>query len=136
MAPNGKTVRDLLIQRGQEIRKEKEDPGFFAGCVAKTIREAATYKRGFIVTDWRLLVELERLAAEFPKAHLLCVRIRRTGQMESPVKDDLTEHELDDYPFDIEITNRGTSIHDLTQELLTQFAAYNIIQERTDSGAE
>ena len=50
LAPNGKTVRELLIQRGQEIRAEKEDPGFFARLVAKQIQMLDTL---CVISDWR-----------------------------------------------------------------------------------
>jgi hypothetical protein len=102
----GKTVRDLLIQRGQEIRAEKNDPGFFARQVAKKILKSNPSVL-HVVSDWRLHVELETLKQELPDIHLFTVRIQRNGQVQSPVVDSLTEHELDSYSFDYVLKNAG-----------------------------
>ena len=106
LAPNGKTVRELLIQRGQEIRAEKNDLGFFARQVAKEIHKAE--QSGLhVVSDWRLPIELETLKQEFPDMRIVTVRIQRDGQEESPVADSLTEHELDTYFFEYVLKNAG-----------------------------
>ena len=115
---NGLTVRDLLIQRGQAIRKEQNDPGFFARCVAQEIQGLSAVQTRFVIADWRLHCELEALKNTL--AHLnpqfITVRVRHAAQTESPVKDSLTEHELDNFPFDVVITNKGT-LMELYQEI-------------------
>jgi hypothetical protein len=106
----GRTVRDLLISRGQGIRTEKQDPGFFARIVAKQIKEATA---PVVVTDWRLLIELDTLAEELENP-IHKIRIFRRGLLESPVSHS-TEHQLDDYRFDDYIENPGTTHEELKQ---------------------
>ena len=112
----GKTVRELLIQRGQEIRKERNDPGFFARMVAREIQlnSANTH---VVITDWRLPIELDTLETEIQRKSLLKIRIQRTGLSSSPVKDTFTETQLDSYPFDFTLKNPGTSQTDLFQQI-------------------
>lgn len=117
----GKTVRELLIQRGQEIRKERNDPGFFARMVAREIQLNSTNMHA-VITDWRLPIELETLETEIQRKSLLKIRIQRNGLFSSPVKDTFTETQLDLYPFDFTLENPGT-----TREALFQQIQYNLI---------
>ena len=109
---DGTTVRERLIQRGQEIRKELNDPGFFARCVAHEIKGLAAIQSRFVIADWRLRCELDALKDELAPLNpqFITVRIQREGQTESPVKDSLTEHELDDFSFDMILKNPKTMI--------------------------
>lgn len=117
LAPNGKTVRELLIQRGQEIRAEKNDLGFFARQVAKQI--LATENTLCAISDWRLEVEFETLKQELPTAEIHTIRIQREGQEASPVGDALTEHELDFFPFEYMLKNSGTNKDTLAVRITT-----------------
>jgi dephospho-CoA kinase len=116
---NGKTVRDLLIQRGQEIRREKKDSGYFARIVAKQIQTLLNMKSStelVVITDWRLPIEYEVI-----KKNLTCpiytVRIQRQGLTKSPIKDSETESQLDNYIFDYVIENNGVSLESLKMEI-------------------
>lgn len=113
---DGKTVRDVLIFRGQQIRAEKKNPGYFAEITANQILDNFCEKA--VISDWRLLCELQSLKQFFfMNTRLITVRINRIGQEDSPVKDSLTEHELDDFPFDIVIENPGSSWQGLEKEI-------------------
>jgi dephospho-CoA kinase len=113
MLPCGKTVRQLLIQRGQEIRAEKNDPGFFAKGILEKIRHT---ENPVVITDWRLLAELSVIdygcRVDLGRPTYM-IRVVRKGQTQSPVEDSLTEHQLDDAPFDRTIENPGTSLDEL-----------------------
>jgi dephospho-CoA kinase len=117
MLPCGKTVRQILIQRGQEIRSEKNDPGFFAKGIFENIRQTS---KPVCITDWRLWAEHEvidygcRVDLERPT---YMIRIRRKDQNTSPVKDSLTEHQLDTITFDSIIHNPGTTLEELKIEV-------------------
>lgn len=117
LASNGKSVRELLIQRGQEIRAEKNDPGFFARLVAKQL--LTNQETLCVISDWRLQTELETLQQELPEAEIHTVRIQREGQVASPVEDSLTEHELDCFPFDYTLKNTGTNKDTLAVRITT-----------------
>ena len=118
----GKTVRQLMNQRGQEIRAEKGDPGYFARFVGeqicKDLNEIESTQR-FVITDWRLPVELltlESVLASYGVC-ILKVRIYNSLQVESPVKDHITENQLDRYIFDAHIQNDGVSYAALEKEI-------------------
>ena len=112
----GKTVRDHLIQRGQEIRIEQGDPGYFARKVYNQLNPSKNY----VITDWRLLAEYKALA-DF-NLNVVTVRIKMNGQETSYVKDSLTEHELDNFPFDAILINTGQNMESLEEELLKKLA--------------
>lgn len=118
---DGKTVRDILIFRGQQIRAEKGKPGYFAEITAERILDGLCDK--VVISDWRLLCELQTLKEFFfMNTKLVTVRVKRTGQTESFVKDSLTEHELDDFPFDIVLENPGSSLQGLHNEIRKKLA--------------
>jgi hypothetical protein len=101
----GKSVRELLIKRGQEIRQEQKNLGYFAEQVAKKIEKQ---DGKYVISDWRFLEELQTIR-EFCKAEkILTMRITRRGQEESQVKDLITEHYLDFFPFSYRLENPGT----------------------------
>jgi hypothetical protein len=112
MLSHGKTVRECLIQRGQEIRLEKGDPGFFARQVCHKIQQLPENQH-FVIPDWRFPVELETLQQELPDRRIFQVRIQRLNQESSGVLDEFTEHQLDSWSFDIILQNPGTSMKDL-----------------------
>lgn len=117
MLPSGKTVRQMLIQRGQELRKD--NPGLFAQCVARQIELDDRIPTGYVIPDWRLPIEILTLQQRLPE-HLytiLTVRVNRANHS-SPVGDAYTEHQLDTYPFNIELENPGTTLEALQQELV------------------
>lgn len=127
MLPCGKTVRQLLIQRGQEIRAEKNDPGFFAKGIFETIRLT---DRPVCITDWRLWAEHDiidygcRVDLGRPT---YTIRIRRKDQIESPVQDSLTEHQLDTARFDTILENPGTTLDELEVEVDRMLRTLNIL---------
>lgn len=122
----GKSVRELLIQRGQEIRKEQGDPGFFARIVATEIQNlvsSGSAPEGIVITDWRLPVEYEVLkkTIHFP---IVKIRVRRWGQTESPIRDSETERQLDSWSFDFTINNLGTHLGSLEIEISQKLIDY------------
>jgi hypothetical protein len=117
--PNGDTIRDVLIRRGQEIRSQVKDPGYFANCIANLILNDDTIPNGYVLSDWRLMVEYETLVKRLsPGTTVLTVRVYRRGQTESPVVDAYTEHGLDTILFDITLENPGTTLEELENEIV------------------
>jgi hypothetical protein len=119
---NGKTIREMLIKRGQEIRKEK-GTDYFAKIVADQIQALgpmSVEEQLVVVTDWRLPIELDILQKilNYP---LYKVRIQRKGQAQSPIKDSETETQLDTFPFDFIIDNDGLSLESLHNEINDKF---------------
>jgi hypothetical protein len=119
---HGETVRQALIRRGQEIRAEYNDPGYFARIVANKIKhklETTSFKT-FVITDWRLPVELLTLEQELTSLGTTFrkVKVVREGQTESPVADKTTEYQLTDYIFDVTIHNEGTSFPALEAQVV------------------
>jgi hypothetical protein len=124
----GKTVREILVQRGQEIRAEQNDPGFFGTCVANTIMKQYQTKQycGFVITDWRLPEEiraLEETLAPFQPTFLK-VRITNTSQDVSPVADNTTEQQLNKYIFDEYIINDGKNLETLRQQVIQKLSPH------------
>jgi hypothetical protein len=105
---SGRTVRDLLISRGQGIRVERNDPGFFARLVAEKIKQSTA---PIVITDWRLRIELRTLEEELQNP-IHKVRIFRNGLHESPIQHS-TEMELDEFRFEEYIQNPGTTHEEL-----------------------
>ena len=121
--PCGKSVRELLIKRGQEIRHEQKNLGYFAEQVAKKIE---AQKGKYVISDWRFIDELETLK-EFCKAEkIITIRITRRGQEESQVKDLITEHYLDFFSFSYRFENPGT-LDGLEKEI--QYYIENVLCE-------
>jgi dephospho-CoA kinase len=119
---NGKTVREVLIQRGQEIRKEKNDLGYFARIVAQQIQTLslmANPDQLVVITDWRLPVELETLQTCL-NSKIYKIRVQRANLLESPIKDSETETQLDTFAFDRIIMNNGISLENLENEIKNQ----------------
>jgi hypothetical protein len=110
----GKTVRELLILRGQGIREERKDPGLFARLVAEKIQQTSDHA---VITDWRLPIELDTLETSLDPKCLLKIRIQRTGLLKSPVPDSFTETQLDSYRFDFTLKNPGTTREALFQQI-------------------
>ncbi len=126
----GKSVRDHLIQRGQEIRKERQDPGYFAWQICLDILDDELQQlqgkyadpQRYVITDWRLPEELETLGRLGLEVELVKVRINRPG-MPITVDDSYTEHQLDNYPFDAVIENSGTwsQLHEEVRKKLSKW---------------
>jgi len=112
----GKTVREHLIQRGQEIRIEQGDPGYFARKVYSKIDPSKKY----VITDWRLLAEYNALSDFL--LDVVTIRVIRKSQETSYVKDSLTEHELDTFPFNLIIINDGQTWERLEEEVTKKLA--------------
>ena len=117
---SGQTVRQILIQRGQEIRAEQNDPGFFATFICNII--LTKIKEGsekIVITDWRLPIEFSTLESMFASHYckLLKVLVRNKQQTESPVQDQTTEYQLQKYIFDARIENDGQSLQTLQAEI-------------------
>ena len=124
LLPHGETVRQVLIRRGQEIRSQHNDPGFFARIVANKIKDAleTTEIKTFVITDWRLPVELLTLEQELTALGVTFrkIRVLREGQTESPIPDKTTEYQLVDYIFDEVIVNDGKNIQALEVQVVQQ----------------
>ena len=119
---NGETIRDVLIRRGQEIRAAAKDPGFFANCVTNSIVNDDSVPSGYVISDWRLMVEFETLTRRLGNGYtVLTVRVYRQGQTESPVASTYTEHGLDSIQFDITLENPGTSLEALEKKIIQTF---------------
>jgi hypothetical protein len=104
------TVRDVLIRRGAELRASKGPDVFVQSVLRSVAREPLV-----VITDWRLLDELEAVRAHCAAtgAVVFTVRIQRRGQVDSPVKDALTEHQLDSFAFDHVVDNPGDDMQAL-----------------------
>jgi hypothetical protein len=116
LLPHGKTVRECLIQRGQEIRRESGDSGFFARRVSEKIR-AFPLHQNIVIPDWRFPVELETLQEELSDRRILQIRIQRLNQESSGVEDEFTEHQLDYWPFEFILQNPGTTLNALNDSV-------------------
>ena len=113
LMPNGETIRDVLIRRGQEIRAEVKDPGYFANCIANWILNDDSAPHGYVISDWRLMVEYETMMKRLGKiCTAYTVRVYRRDQLESPVKNAYTENGLDNILFDITLENPGTTLEE------------------------
>lgn len=118
---NGETIRDVLIRRGQEIRATVKDPGYFANCIADSILNDEITPTGYVISDWRLLVEFETLAKRLGHAYtFLTARVYRDDQLESPVANAYTENGLDTILFDITLENPGTTLEALEREIVNK----------------
>lgn len=125
-----KTLREVLIQRGQEIRQEHGNPGFFADIVGNQIlkeKETAgkhSFIIDYVISDWRLPIELETLKEILPASEILTARVQRRELTESPVKDSQTEHQLDSQPFEVIFENDGVSLRELDREIVKKLRPY------------
>ena len=125
-----KTLREVLIQRGQEIRQEHGDPGFFARAIANQIlerRDEASQRNvgiDFVIPDWRLPIERETLLETLPGMEIVTARVQRQGQENSPVGDSQTEHQLDSQPFEVILENNGKSMTLLQQEIVKKLSPW------------
>ena len=127
--PNGKTVRQMLIQRGQEIRAEMNNPMYFANYVAEQI--ISKYESDmdvfttFCITDWRLPEEFSAIEQALTPYgfQIFKVRVKRIGAPgvlsfdTSPVSDSLTENQLDRWVFDAYINNPFNNYKQLEEEI-------------------
>lgn len=125
MLPCGKTVREVLFTEGQLIRQISDEPELFARHVANQIL-ADMDTQLFCITDWRLPIEhnvLSKLCFEHD-IRLLKVKIHRDGQLESDVNHPETEEALQRWVFDIYVTNPGTTLDALENEVRLKFVDY------------
>ena len=114
-----KSVRNILIQEGQEIRKEK-GYGYFAECVAQTIID--TSLKRVVISDWRFPVELETLKNQLPKERFHTIRILRVDQQSSPILDMYTENQLDFFAFNYYFENPG--VYSMNNSLYNQIKKF------------
>lgn len=127
----GKTVRQLLIQRGQEIRAEKDDPGYFARCVGNQILQQFQSAKGFVITDWRLPIEISTLESMLAPygIPIIKARVYNSTQSESPVQDSTTENQLERYIFDAHIQNDGVLYSALEKEVEQKLYDHIFVEE-------
>lgn len=107
--PHAKTPREILLKHGAVARGH--DPDIYSRAVAHDIEEEMSSR--VVISDWRMLREREYLAKHFPTATILTLRITRKGVDPRAEK---IEHELDEFPFDLQIANDGC-ISDLRDAL-------------------
>lgn len=109
MIPDAKTPREVLLAIA--ARERARDPDVYAKAIAGDI--VASEAGRVVVSDWRLLREREYFAKHFPHARILTMRISRSSVKPRP---EAIEHELDEYPFNLQIANDGC-ISDLRDAL-------------------
>lgn len=95
------SLRQHLINYAND--KRKEDSVYWAKQIAKLIRKSSINK--YIISDWRMLDEFLHIQKEFPKSHIIPLRIVRPSQIISPVPD-ITEYSLLGFPFYRILTNK------------------------------
>ena len=109
----GMTVRDLLIQYSADM-KYTHGNDVWANIVAENIRNTP-HITTWIINDWRYPNELEVLHKAFPDAKLQTVRIHRNTVQPKTFP---SEHALDNYPFNHNITHDDTA-----EELINNLAS-------------
>lgn len=98
LMPAGRTVRDWIIQVGEE-RKKVHGAGIWAEKIAERIMAAPTFRGRYVITDWRFPEELVALQARLPStAEFYPARLVRPGQRVSPVGS-MTEYALCGFPM-------------------------------------
>lgn len=97
---NGKTVREYLIEDGQEAREK--DPAVWVKVVAENIKTLPN-DSCIVISDWRLPNEYTILKELFDNV----VRVRVNRFKEPPIND-YTEIALDKEPFELVLENTGT----------------------------
>ena len=111
-ASDSRTPRDLLLAHAAAARET--DPDIYARATANTILNNRVTRA--VISDWRY-----RREGAFVESHLSTstgwnifhIRIERPGVIPSTAA---IEHELDDFPMDLTISNDGT-LADLSQKL-------------------
>ena len=93
-----KTVRQILIEDSAETKKQNIN--IFAEHVLAKIQ--ASQQKLFVISDWRFSHEYECISSALPEAQHLSVRITREGLH---ALNDPSEHQLDGWKFDVNITN-------------------------------
>lgn len=108
--PNAITYRDVVIDWATRQRATQDD--IYSRKVVHVIASGSAGKK-VVVSDWRFRCEEKTLTAAFPDAKIVRIRILRDSVVPhaSP-----SEHELDDFPMDVVLTNNG-SISDLRSTL-------------------
>ncbi len=96
--PAGRTVRDWVIQVGED-RKKVHGGGTWAEKIADRILATHSFRRRYVITDWRFPEELATLQARLPPtAEFYPVRLVRPGQRVSPIAS-TTEYALSGFPM-------------------------------------
>ena len=115
--PTAKTPRDLLLQHARVQRSQ--NPDIYSGAVVEEIKASSVKKA--VISDWRYRREYAHIYRElYERMPLLTIRITRPGI--SP-HSDITEHDLDEHPFDFELMNDG-SLGDLRVNLRSILSEY------------
>jgi hypothetical protein len=108
--PGAITYRDVLISWASKRRAVQDD--VYAQKIIDIIRSGNVGKK-VVISDWRFLCEEKAIVSAFPDYNIIRIRIRRDSIVP---RDSSSEHELDDFPMDIEIPNNG-NISDLRSNL-------------------
>jgi len=111
--PTAVTPRDVLLMHARA--KRAVDPDVFTRAVIERIQGEAQLSR-YVISDWRYRRELDLVRAAFPNASVVTVGITRKGVKQQA---DPSEHDLDRFPFDLQIANDGC-ISDLRDALRHQ----------------
>lgn len=110
---NGITIRQHLIKHGQAMRNI--DPLYWVKTVCNQII-IEDHPR-IVITDCRMLNEIEHIMEIFGKNKVVCCRINRWT--EAPLQDE-TENTLDNFNFDLVINNDG-NVENLYEQLIMSF---------------
>jgi dephospho-CoA kinase len=108
---DGKSPRDLLIDRAAAVRAA--DPDYYARAIGEQIlaEMASTGQRHFVISDWRYRREYEYMR-NLPGIRRLCTRVERPEIVPSAHQ---SEHDLDNDPvIKVVLTNDG-SLADLRE---------------------
>ena len=100
--PDAITYRDVLIQWAKKRRSIQDD--VYAQKIIDSIRSGEVGNK-IVISDWRFLCEEKAIVAAFPSYTILRIRIHRDSVLP---RDSPSEHELDNFPMDIELQNNGT----------------------------
>ena len=100
--PDAITYRDVLIRWASKRRSNQDD--VYAQKIIDVIRSGAVGRK-VVISDWRFLCEEKAIVDAFPDSTILRVRILRTSVVPH---DSPSEHELDTFPMDMELSNNGT----------------------------
>jgi dephospho-CoA kinase len=103
-----KTVREILIEHGEEERK-KDKNVWIKKIISKIKKE-----KNYIITDWRFKNEYEEIKKNYEKIITIRIERKKINKIEN---DRGSETELDNYKFDYIVKNDGT-IEELKKMIL------------------
>lgn len=103
--PNKSTYRDAMIHLGLYMRN-KGGEDFWVNAAVDSIKIGDTEIP--IVTDFRFPSEIKY--GELTRRRVITLRVHR-NDVEIPPLNDISEHSLDNYPFDLIAIPRGEKLH-------------------------